>query len=275
MRARSSSARRPASSTRRARRSSARSPRSASRASPTCTSAGSIELDVEDPSQLPAMCETLLANPLIEDYEIVSGPAAIRPRREVRRRPLPRAPATRSTRCSPPARRRGRTCSGTPTATSQGVDAVVVPGGFSYGDYLRVGRDRPLLADDGVGRRRSPATGGPVLGICNGFQVLCEAGLLPGALLPEHLAALRLPPGRPRGGQRADTPFTRACAPGERLSIPVKHTTGPLLRAAPSARRAGGRRPGAPALRPGPEPQRLARATSPAWSTRPRQRASA
>jgi phosphoribosylformylglycinamidine synthase subunit PurQ / glutaminase len=106
----------------------------------------------------------------------------------------------------------------------QGVDAVVVPGGFSYGDYLRVGaiaRFAPIM-EEVIAFARD---GGPVLGICNGFQVLCEAGLLPGALLPnDHL--------RFRCRQvtvvveNADTVFTRACEVGERLSIPCKHTTG-------------------------------------------------
>ena len=104
------------------------------------------------------------------------------------------------------------------------VDAVVLPGGFSYGDYLRAGAiaARAPLMQDVVTRARQ---GLPVLGICNGFQVLCEAGLLPGALLPnDHL--------RFRCVQlevevvNAATPFTRACAPGERLSIPAKHTSG-------------------------------------------------
>jgi phosphoribosylformylglycinamidine synthase subunit PurQ / glutaminase len=106
----------------------------------------------------------------------------------------------------------------------QGVDAVIVPGGFSYGDYLRVGaiaRFAPVM-EEVVEFARS---GGPVLGICNGFQVLCEAGLLPGALLPN--VGLRF-----RCLQvsvevlNAETVFTRACEPGERLSIPCKHTTG-------------------------------------------------
>ena len=105
-----------------------------------------------------------------------------------------------------------------------GVDAVIVPGGFSYGDYLRVGaiaRFSPVM-ESVIAFARD---GGLVLGICNGFQVLCEAGLLPGALLPnDHL--------RFRCVQlevevvSAATPFTRACAPGERLSIPAKHTSG-------------------------------------------------
>ena len=106
----------------------------------------------------------------------------------------------------------------------QGVDAVIVPGGFSYGDYLRAGaiaRFAPVM-EDVIAFARD---GGPVLGICNGFQVLCEAGLLPGALLPN--AHLRF-----RFRQvtvevlNAETAFTRACAPGERLSIPCKHMTG-------------------------------------------------
>jgi phosphoribosylformylglycinamidine synthase subunit PurQ / glutaminase len=106
----------------------------------------------------------------------------------------------------------------------RGVDAVVIPGGFSYGDYLRCGaiaRFSPVM--EAV--QEFALAGGPVLGICNGFQVLCEAGLLPGALLPNE-------------GRRfvcrqvevevvnASTPFTRACEEGERLSVPVKHTTG-------------------------------------------------
>ena len=106
----------------------------------------------------------------------------------------------------------------------EGVDAVIVPGGFSYGDYLRPGaiaRFAPVLDEVTAFARE----GGLVLGICNGFQVLCEAGLLPGALLPNtslkfvfRQVELEV--------VDAGTPFTRACVPGQRLSIPVKHTTG-------------------------------------------------
>ena len=110
------------------------------------------------------------------------------------------------------------------SASLGNVDAVILPGGFSYGDYLRVGaiaRFSPVMESVIAFARE----GGPVLGICNGFQVLCEAGLLPGALLPN--VGLRFVC-RQVGVEvvDADTPFTRACSPGDVLSIPVKHTTG-------------------------------------------------
>jgi phosphoribosylformylglycinamidine synthase len=106
----------------------------------------------------------------------------------------------------------------------QGCDAVIVPGGFSYGDYLRVGaiaRFAPLMGEV----ERFARHGGLVLGICNGFQVLCEAGLLPGALLPN--TSLRFVCRQVElDVVNADTAWTRECARGERLSIPAKHTTG-------------------------------------------------
>jgi len=106
----------------------------------------------------------------------------------------------------------------------KGADAIVVPGGFSYGDYLRAGaiaRFSPAM-DAVIAFAKA---GGMVLGICNGFQVLCEARLLPGALLGNlnrrftfRQVQLEVP--------NADTAFTHRCAPGERLSIPAKHAWG-------------------------------------------------
>jgi phosphoribosylformylglycinamidine synthase len=106
----------------------------------------------------------------------------------------------------------------------QGVDAVVIPGGFSYGDYLRVGaiaRFSPVMESVIAFARE----GGPVLGICNGFQVLCEAGLLPGALLP-NVGLRFLCRQLEIEVVDAGTVFTRACAPGDVLSIPAKHQAG-------------------------------------------------
>ena len=109
-------------------------------------------------------------------------------------------------------------------ADLQGVDAVVIPGGFSFGDYLRVGaiaQFSPVMA----AVITFANAGGPVVGICNGFQVLCETGLLPGALLPnEHRRFVC----RQLDVEVASTatPFTRGLAEGDVLSIPSKHTTG-------------------------------------------------
>jgi phosphoribosylformylglycinamidine synthase len=106
----------------------------------------------------------------------------------------------------------------------QDVDAIVVPGGFSYGDYLRVGaiaRFSPVMG----AVERFARSGGPVLGICNGFQVLCEAGLLPGALLRN--TSLRFTCRQVElEVVNPDTAWTRGTARGDRLSIPAKHTTG-------------------------------------------------
>ena len=104
------------------------------------------------------------------------------------------------------------------------VEAVILPGGFSYGDYLRCGaiaRFAPVMKAVGA----FAEDGGLVLGICNGFQVLCEAGLLPGTLRPNASlefvcrdVELQL--------ERADTPFTSRAEPGRSLTIPIKHGEG-------------------------------------------------
>ncbi len=101
---------------------------------------------------------------------------------------------------------------------------MVLPGGFSYGDYLRAGalaRSAPVM--DAVAE--FAADGGLVLGICNGFQILCEAGLLPGVLRRNESLSfvcrdvvLTV--------ERADTPFTSRCEVGQRLTVPVKHGEG-------------------------------------------------
>jgi phosphoribosylformylglycinamidine synthase I len=105
-----------------------------------------------------------------------------------------------------------------------GLDGVIVPGGFSYGDYLRAGaiaRFSPAM--DAVSRFASD--GGPVLGICNGFQVLCEAGLLPGALLPNEGLRFICRQVELLAEDFAGT-FRDELEPRQRLSIPVKHMSG-------------------------------------------------
>ena len=104
------------------------------------------------------------------------------------------------------------------------VAGVVLPGGFSYGDYLRCGAiARFAPAMDAVGR--FAADGGPVLGICNGFQILCEAGLLPGVLRPNRSLEFICRETRVRV-ERADTKLTSRCTTGQTLTIPVKHGEG-------------------------------------------------
>jgi phosphoribosylformylglycinamidine synthase subunit PurQ / glutaminase len=104
------------------------------------------------------------------------------------------------------------------------VGAVVLPGGFSYGDYLRAGaiaRFSPAMravAD-------FAADGGYVLGICNGFQVLCEAGLLPGVLRPNESLSF-ICEDVPLRVERSDVPFLSGCEVGQRLTIPIKHGEG-------------------------------------------------
>jgi len=104
------------------------------------------------------------------------------------------------------------------------LDAVVLPGGFSYGDYLRCGaiaRFAPAMA----AVEEFAARGGLVLGICNCFQILCEAGLLPGVLRRNESVSF-VCRDVPLVVERADTPFTTRCAAGQQLTIPVKHGEG-------------------------------------------------
>ncbi|HEY7877148.1 MAG TPA: phosphoribosylformylglycinamidine synthase subunit PurQ [Gemmatimonadaceae bacterium] len=106
----------------------------------------------------------------------------------------------------------------------QNADVVILPGGFSYGDYLRAGaiaRFSPIMQEVATHARR----GGPVLAVCNGFQIACEAGLLPGALLRNagltflsQQVILRV--------ENADTLFTNRYAPGQLLRVPIAHGEG-------------------------------------------------
>jgi phosphoribosylformylglycinamidine synthase len=105
-----------------------------------------------------------------------------------------------------------------------GYDAILLPGGFSYGDYLRPGaiaRMSPIM-EDVIAFANA---GGPVLGVCNGFQVLCEAGLLPGALVRNAMLRFESRDVRIRV-ERTDTPFTSAYTQGQVLRIPIAHGDG-------------------------------------------------
>jgi phosphoribosylformylglycinamidine synthase subunit PurQ / glutaminase len=116
-------------------------------------------------------------------------------------------------------------------ANVKGVDGVILPGGFSYGDYLRCGaiaRFAPVMEEI----RAFADRGGPVLGICNGFQILCESGLLPGALIRNRslrfvcrIVHLRV--------ETIQTPITADVLPGEILEIPIKHGEGQFVASEP------------------------------------------
>ncbi len=106
----------------------------------------------------------------------------------------------------------------------KGADVVVLPGGFSHGDYLRTGaiaRFSPVMAAVGDFAR----SGGPVLGICNGFQILCEAGLLPGAMLRNRDLKFHCEHVHIRVEQ-TDTPFTSRASKGQVLRVPIAHGEG-------------------------------------------------
>jgi len=121
--------------------------------------------------------------------------------------------------------------------TLKNCDAIVLPGGFSYGDYLRTGavaKFSPIMGAVTTFAR----DGGLVIGICNGFQILLEAGLLPGAMLRNtglkficKFVTLRV--------ERTDTPFTNRFAPGQVVRMPIAHNEGRYLPAPSAARQAG------------------------------------
>tara|TARA_B100000029_G_scaffold484292_1_gene536325 strand:- start:124 stop:816 length:693 start_codon:yes stop_codon:yes gene_type:complete len=104
------------------------------------------------------------------------------------------------------------------------VDCLIIPGGFSYGDYLRTGaiaRFSPVMKEV----ERFAADGGLVIGICNGFQILCESGLLPGVLIRNNHVQFRCEWVNLRV-ETNDTPFTSSCGTGQVLSIPISHGEG-------------------------------------------------
>ena len=106
----------------------------------------------------------------------------------------------------------------------ENCDAIIVPGGFAFGDYLRTGaiaKFSPVMESV----RRFAVGGGLVLGICNGFQILCESGLLPGALLRNARLKYVCKPVQVRV-ENVSTPFTNACSQGEVLTIPIGHMEG-------------------------------------------------
>jgi phosphoribosylformylglycinamidine synthase len=106
----------------------------------------------------------------------------------------------------------------------ENCDAIIVPGGFAYGDYLRTGaiaKFAPIMEQVG----RFASNGGLVLGICNGFQILCEAGLLPGALLRNAGLKYICKPVKLRV-ESTDTPFTSSCKKKEVMEIPIGHMEG-------------------------------------------------
>lgn len=110
------------------------------------------------------------------------------------------------------------------TSSLDGYDAVVIPGGFSYGDYLRAGaiaRFAPVMADV----RAHAQAGRPVLGICNGFQILTEVGLLPGALLANNHLQFRCDIVKLRV-ETTHTPFTADYRLGQEIRLPIAHAQG-------------------------------------------------
>ena len=231
-----------------------------------------LELEATDAarraSQVERMCEQLLANPLIESYEIEltrrerahrGSPSLVVPGVERR----PRRRAGRSTALGADPSRLARATRSSPTSTG-----VVLPGGFSYGDYLRCGAiARFAPAMDAV--VAFAEDGGPVLGICNGFQILCEAGLLPGVLRPNaSLEFICRDVPRARRARRPEVHGTLRS--GQVLSIPMKHGEGCWYADEELFAELDANGPGRPALR---RRTRTARSTtSPASCNQERQR---
>ena len=215
-----------------------------------------IELDVEDPGSCPRCASGCSSNPLIEDYEIVEDGAPMK----FGRGPSSRARATTSTRSMPPSagRRRGAPVARRPRPP--GVDAVIVPGGFSYGDYLRAGaiaRFAPVMEEVAEFAR----AGGFVLGSATASRC-CARRPAAGRAAPEHSLKFVFRQVELEVVDR-DTPFTRACgsAQPQRLSIPVKHTTGRFYSPDPVHVVAPLRAPATTRTAP--------RTTSPAYATKP------
>ncbi len=152
------------------------------------------------------------------------------------------------------------------TELPAGTDLVVLPGGFSYGDYLRCGAiaaRSPIM--DAV--RAFAAKGGLVLGVCNGFQILCESGLLPGVLMRNaqlrflcREAFLRV--------ERSDTPFTRGYNAGQVIRVPVAHGEGNYVADARNDGAPGRARAGCCSATPRPTARSIRNGTSTARSTR-------
>ena len=213
------------------------------------------------------MCEKLLANPLVEDYEVQLLDGGLDLTHTVKFGVLQFPGSCDEVDALRAARRVGDAeLMWHAERDLRGADAIVVPGGFSYGDYLRAGaiaRFSPAM-ESVIEFARA---GGLVLGICNGFQVLCEAHLLPGALLPNanlrftsRQVALEVVARRHRLHARV-----RAAAS---LSIPAKHSWGRYYADETHARRAGGQRSGGAALRARARTSTARCATSPASATR-------
>ena len=214
-----------------------------------------LEVDEADEATLAEVreiAETLLSNPVIEDFAV----RVERPPNEDRESSPSPAPSTTPTPSAvsawPVA---SRWPCGTATTTCSGVDAVILPGGFSYGDYLRCGaiaRFAPVMTEVVEAARG----GMPVLGICNGFQILCETHLLPGALIRnDHRTficrdqVLRV--------ENASTAWTSSYREGQEILIPLKNGEGGFVADANHARPAGGGGPrGVPLRRR--QPQRVA-----------------